>query len=158
MDFISSQDEVNIERSICPRHSKLLNPLALRARWDEKSRKNLHAAVEETILSLLYENHDSSTSPSLVTTKESKSQLYLMASVNHSVAELEFIFGGAKDNLEDRLAVTKASTDHAFEEEMSLRLLRRFASSVRHQQYHDSDIITVRVNRVNNDSSYLQGE
>ena len=29
--------------------------------------------------------------------------------------------------------------------EISLRLLRRYASSVRHQQFRDTDIITVRV-------------
>lgn len=29
--------------------------------------------------------------------------------------------------------------------EVSLRLLRHLASSVRHEQYHDSDIVTVRV-------------
>jgi hypothetical protein len=31
------------------------------------------------------------------------------------------------------------------ENEISLRLLRSYASSVRHQQYHETDIITVRV-------------
>jgi len=30
-------------------------------------------------------------------------------------------------------------------EEVSLRLLRHYASSVRHNQYHDTDVITVRV-------------
>ena len=31
------------------------------------------------------------------------------------------------------------------EEELSLQLLRSYASSVQHQQYHDTNIITVRV-------------
>ena len=31
------------------------------------------------------------------------------------------------------------------EQEVSLRLLRHYASSVRHSQYHDTDVITVRV-------------
>ena len=31
------------------------------------------------------------------------------------------------------------------EREVSLRLLRHIASSVRHQQFHDTDIVTVRV-------------
>ena len=31
------------------------------------------------------------------------------------------------------------------EQEVSLRLLRHLASSVRHQQYHDTDIVTVQV-------------
>ena len=35
--------------------------------------------------------------------------------------------------------------DAPAEHEVSLRLLRRLASSVRHQQYHGTDIVTVRV-------------
>jgi hypothetical protein len=31
------------------------------------------------------------------------------------------------------------------EHEISFRLLRHYASSVRHQKYHDLDIVTVRV-------------
>ena len=30
-------------------------------------------------------------------------------------------------------------------EEIPLRLLRHYAASVRHQQYHDTDVVTVRV-------------
>lgn len=37
------------------------------------------------------------------------------------------------------------AVDDAIEREVSLRLLRHVASSVRHQQYHDTDILTVRV-------------
>ena len=33
----------------------------------------------------------------------------------------------------------------AIEREVSLRLLRHLASSVRHQQYHDMDVLTVHV-------------
>ena len=31
------------------------------------------------------------------------------------------------------------------EHELSLRLLRHYASSVQHQQYHDTDVLTVTV-------------
>jgi hypothetical protein len=33
-------------------------------------------------------------------------------------------------------------------EEMPLRLLRHYAASVRHQQYYDTDVVTVRVESV----------
>ena len=36
-------------------------------------------------------------------------------------------------------------TETPLEHEISLLLLRNYASSVRHQRYHDTDIITVRV-------------
>ena len=62
------------------------------------------------------------------------------------MADLEFIGGGNEDNLEDRLRqLQQHDTQDPVEEELSLRLLRSFAQSVRHQQYHDTDIITVRV-------------
>ena len=35
--------------------------------------------------------------------------------------------------------------DASIEQEASLRLLRKLSSSVRHQQFHDTDIVTVRV-------------
>ena len=39
------------------------------------------------------------------------------------------------------------SDEAAAERQVSLRLLRHLASSVRHQQYHDADIVSVRVER-----------
>ena len=63
------------------------------------------------------------------------------------MADLEFIGGGNETNLEDRIRQLQQHDEETpADEEISLRLLRSFASSVRHQQYHDTDIITVRVN------------
>ena len=39
------------------------------------------------------------------------------------------------------------SIDVPPEQNVSLRLLHHFASAIRHQQYHDVDIVTVRVKR-----------
>ena len=70
----------------------------------------------------------------------------MIARADHDAAELEFIAATDETNLEDQVALLG---DHAAgvpaEEELSLRLLRYYASSVRHQQYHDTDVITVRV-------------
>ena len=41
--------------------------------------------------------------------------------------------------------LSERAADTPVEEELSLRLLRHYAASVRHQQYHDTDVITVRV-------------
>ena len=52
-----------------------------------------------------------------------------------------------EENLEDRMALISGETDEAPDErDVSLRLLRHLASSVRHQQYHDIDVVTVHVN------------
>ena len=52
----------------------------------------------------------------------------------------------SEENLQDRIALLGEYADEtASEREVSLRLLRHLASSVHHQQYHDTDIVTVRV-------------
>ncbi len=50
-----------------------------------------------------------------------------------------------EENLEDHIALLGDQVETPNERELSLRLLRHFASSVRHQQYHNIDIVTVRV-------------
>ena len=59
---------------------------------------------------------------------------------------VEFIASGGEENLQDKIALLGEHTAGApIEREVSLRLLRHLTSSVRHQQYHDTDIVTVRV-------------
>ena len=60
---------------------------------------------------------------------------------------LEIIAGrGESKNLQDQLAALSESIDEdQLERELSLRILRHLAASVRHQQYHETDIITVRI-------------
>ena len=59
---------------------------------------------------------------------------------------LEFIVAPRGENVQDRMALLGQQTDEAsVEREVSLRLLRHLASSVRHQQYYDTVIVTVRV-------------
>ena len=62
-------------------------------------------------------------------------------------AELEFVAAPhGESNLEDRIAVLdNQGAGTPVEQDFSLRLLRHFASSVRHQQYFDTDIVTAHV-------------
>ena len=63
-----------------------------------------------------------------------------------NAAELEFLAASGEENLEDRMVLlTERGGGAPAEHEISLRLLRHYASSVYHQQYHDTDIVTVRV-------------
>ena len=49
-------------------------------------------------------------------------------------------------NIEDRMALAaEQSVEIEAQHDFSLRLLRHLAASVRHQKYHDTDILTVRV-------------
>ena len=57
------------------------------------------------------------------------------------IRDVECQLVGQRDFLRDG----GRSDDLLMEREVSLRLLRHIASSVRHQQFHDTDIVTVRV-------------
>lgn len=96
----------------------------------------IRAAAEESLLALA-DHVDGEASPS---------RLRLNARTDDAGAELEFLVGKAGVNLEDRLADVNPRATPA-EPELSLRLLRHFADSVRHQQFYDVEILIVRVNR-----------
>ena len=74
------------------------------------------------------------------------SRLLVVAAGDGDEAELEFLASSGEGNIEDRMTVLgERASEAQIEHELSLRLLRHFASSVRHQQYQDADILTVRV-------------
>ena len=76
-----------------------------------------------------------------------KRRLLLFANRDGSALELEFVAAIGDENLEDMMVLLGERAEAPDERELSLRLLRHVASSVRHQQYHDTDIVTVRVER-----------
>ena len=61
--------------------------------------------------------------------------------------ELEFLAAFDEENLEDRLAYLDEEAETEDEGDLSLRLLRHYASSVRHQKYHGLDVVTVVVDQ-----------
>ncbi|MCY3546823.1 MAG: purine/pyrimidine permease [Gemmatimonadetes bacterium] len=110
----------------------------------------LEAASEEALLTLLESRDEADEMVEAEgTPDDGRRALLLTASVEEEEAVLEFrvgAAGGDELNLQDRLAWLDAETRAAdVEQEISLRLLRHLASSVRHQQFHDMDILTLRV-------------
>lgn len=119
---------------------------ASRSGWGEPMANRLDAVSEEVVLTLLGEQEPTSAVPS--------KRLRVSARREDSGATVEFITSPSESNLQDRIAFlgdTGVASD-VLEREVSLRLLRHFASSVRHQQYHETDIVTVRVEQVMNKS------
>ena len=122
--------------------------------------ERLEAASEETLLTLLELRNAADEAAEADVTAEAEAtpdddgrrELLLTASEEDGEAVLEFRVGAAGSdelNLQDRLAWLEAETRAAdVEQEISLRLLRHLASSVRHQQFHDVDILTLRVSAV----------
>ncbi|MDE2654054.1 MAG: purine/pyrimidine permease [Gemmatimonadota bacterium] len=107
----------------------------------------LEAASEETLLTLIQSRETSDEEEEAP--DGGKRGLLLTAHEEDGEAVLEFRVGAAgadELNLQDRLSWLGEQTRATrVEHEISLRLLRHLASSVRHQQFHDMDILTLRV-------------
>ena len=125
-----------------PRIREFLQSFAARSGWGEAMAHRLDAAAEEAILTLL--RHDEEEEAEAGEAR-GKRRLLLTAHKESGGAVLEFIAAPGEENLEDRIAVIGEGSNDAPEREVSLRLLRHLASSVHHQQYHDTDIVTIRV-------------
>ena len=98
----------------------------------------LDAASEETLLTLIVQDEGRA--------KPEQRRLLLRAHKENSGAVLEFIAAVGEENVQDRIGLLADRPDDVLmEREVSLRLLRHIASSVRHQQFHDTDIVTVHV-------------
>ena len=118
-----------------PAIDKFLAEFAAARGWSEAMTDRLRAVGEETLLSLIRQDEESG-----------KRQLRISARADGRAAELEFVAATEESNIEDRISLLgdRVAGQRA-EQEVSLRLLRHLASSVRHQQYHGTDVVTVRV-------------
>ena len=142
------QSKLDIE--VLPELNEFLARFADRRGWDTAMKERLSAVGEETLLTLspldlegLLADDDSEEEEEGKTSR----QLVVLASSEGPVATLEFIGGaGDEENMEDRLRqLQQYDEETPVEQELSLRMLRAYATSVRHQQFHGTDIITVRV-------------
>ena len=113
--------------------------------WGSEMKDKLSAVAEETLLTpapLDLTSFDMDEEED----EEDGRQLIVLASSEESVSDLEFIGGGIGENLEDQVRqLQELEIEIPAEHEISLRLLQNYASSVSHQQYSGTDVITLRV-------------
>ncbi len=132
-----------------PELNEFIAKFAASRGWDTAMKEKLSAVAEETLLTLAPLDLELSLDLDAEEDEDDGDtrQLVVVASSDEAVADLEFIGGGGDDeNIEDRVRQLQLHDEETpVEQELSLRLLRSYASSVRHQQFHDTDIITVRV-------------
>ena len=137
----SMRFESRLHIDALPELNKFVARFANKRGWDDAMKDRLSAVAEETLLTLApldLEGNDEDSSE--------ERRLVVVASSEGPVADLEFIGGGNESNIEDQVRqLQEYDTLEPAEQDISLLLLRNYASSVRHQQYHDTDIITVRV-------------
>ena len=135
--------ETALDTSALAEIRSFLGDFASRSGWDAAMAGRLDAVAEETLLTLIRQKEPEKPG---VPGERKGSNLRLVVSREEGWAVLEFVVTPKGGNIQDRLATLPDDTDEtSIEQEVSLRLLRHLASSVRHQQYHDTDIVTVRV-------------
>ena len=115
-----------------------LADFATRGKRTEEMTDRLRAVGEEMLVTLTQGRADGGAGAGR--------HLLLVARDDGEAVDLEFTAATDDTNLEDRLALlSEQVVGPPVEEEISLHLLRHYASSVRHQQFHDTDVVMVRV-------------
>ncbi len=130
---------VPFDTNSLPEIRNFLETFASKFRWGEAAKDRLTAVAEEALLTLENQMEDADT-------KLSERHLLLTIQREGDKAVMEVISAPSMENIEDRIALVGGYTDEATDSrEVSLRILRHYASSVHHQQYHDTDVITMSV-------------
>ena len=130
--------EMEFNVSTLPKIREFLEEFVSRGGWDATMAFRLNAAAEETLLTLLEQDEGDK--------KHQRRRLLLIVHKEDGGAGLEFVVSTDEENLQDRIALLgECNTEDLIDRDVSLRLLRHHASSVHHQKYHETDIVTVRV-------------
>ena len=129
--------ETRLGVSSLPELREFMQELAAACKWESTMATRFDAVGEEALLTLLRGEQD---------TDDLSRRLLVVGYRDGNDAVFEFIAAGGQENIEDRLAVLEESApEGSVERDVSLRLLRHLASDVRHRQYYDVDILTVRI-------------
>ena len=134
--------EAQLDMSELHQIDEFVKEVADQMEWSEASTERLRSAGEEALSSLLQPSNEYEAGD----TDGRTPRLMIVARPDGKAVELEFISVlWDEQNLGDRLAYLDEEDEAVDDREMSFRLLRHYASSVRHQKYHGLDIVTVRV-------------
>jgi NCS2 family nucleobase:cation symporter-2/xanthine permease XanP len=137
MNTRRSRLEVTLAMESLSAIDEFLARLASRLAWNEASALHLRSAGEEMLATLLSQDNEAEgmDTPRLV----------VIARPQGPMVELEFIATTRHENIEDQLAFLTDEAALSSVDDLSLRLLRHHASTVRHQKFHGVDIVRVQV-------------
>lgn len=128
--------ESALDASAYPKVRALLASLAARSAWSASVSAHLDLVGEEAVSALL----------DRLASEGGSARLSFAAWREGGDAVLELVVGPGDESLADRIALLPDETPaESSGEALPLRLLRHFASSVRHQQFHQTDVVTLRV-------------
>ena len=131
---------VDLSRSSLPAVDDFLSQFADRHSWTEEGKNRLRLVGEEVLLSLLDEESDDA--------EEQNRRLVAAIRPEAGAAELEIVVaseGAIQGNIENRMAYLDETAALEDEQQLSVRILRHYASSVHHRKYYGIDIISCRV-------------
>ena len=128
--------ETALNAAALPQVDEFLAEVAASSGWEAAAANRLRLVGEESLLSLMESDED-----------QSRSRLVVIARPSASSIELQLRTSADAHNLEDRLTFVSERAPASEGHTISLRLLRHFASTVRHRKYTGIDIVTVVVER-----------
>ena len=113
--------------------------------WGTAMKQRLAAAAEEALAAVLASAATADEERDDAAREVRRLQLTMRGSSTGATLELVTAVA-SEENLQDRIALLGEEPSEGDPmRDVSLRLLRHLASSVRHQQFHDADVLTVRV-------------
>ncbi|WP_419944010.1 solute carrier family 23 protein [Candidatus Poriferisodalis sp.] len=106
-------------------------------KWNDASIRRLRAAGEETLTAMmqLRDEHESAQPPRVV----------LNLRPGTGWVELEFLAVFSEENLKDRIDYISEEAGLSNISDLSFRLLRHYATAVRHRKYYGLDVVTVEI-------------
>ena len=129
--------DVELDASAAAGIDAFLREIAGRSGWNAASGGRLRGAGEEALECLLQLRGEQADGAA--------PRLILFARPGRETVEMEFLVVSERENIEDHLTYLSERAETPEESELSFRLLRHYASSVRHRQYHGIEIVTVKV-------------
>ena len=133
---------IDLTLSSLPDVDDFLCQFADRHKWTEDGKNRLRLVGEEVMLSLFNEEGDGPV--------ELKRRLVATIRPESGSAELEIVVASddaIQGNIEDRMAYMGQDQALEDEDQLSVRILRHYASSVHHRKYYGLDIISCRVDK-----------
>ena len=133
---------IGLSQSSLPAVDDFLRQFADRHSWTAEGKNRLCLVGEEVMLSLLNEENDDPA--------EQKRRLVATIRPDSGSAELEIVVASdnaIQGNIENHIAYLDQDQALEDEQQLSVRILRHYASSVHHRKYYGIDIISCRVDK-----------
>ena len=140
--FRSKKIRIELSQSSLSAVDDLLCQYADRHAWTEEGKNRLRLVGEEVMLSLLNEEKEMAA--------DQKRKVVAKIRPDSGVAELEIMVASGdaiEGNIENHMAYLGQEQAVEEEHELSVRVLRHYASSVHHRKYYGIDIVSCRVER-----------